>query len=177
VSEDICGPRSATIKNLLTVVQSIAHQTLGGEASRDFERFDGCLTALATVHNRLLDSDWKGADLATLVRSQLEPHVSNDSQSLRIEGEPILLPPEIATPLGLIVHELATNADKYGALSPSGGKIDLSWTLDRGHNPTPSSLKKCRVFYEIILRRKRCSPINANASRSPVTHRTITQRI
>jgi two-component system CheB/CheR fusion protein len=131
----LIGEQAHRFKNLLTVVQAIAHQTLGGEASRDFERFDGRLSALATAHNLLLDSDWKGADLATLVRSQLEPHVSNDSQRLRIEGEPILLPPEIATPLGLIVHELATNADKYGALSLPGGKVNLSWTLDRGHNP------------------------------------------
>ena len=76
--------------------------------------------------------DWKGADLGSLVRDQLSPYVGEGSQRLRVEGDAVTLPPDIAMPFGLVLHELATNAAKYGALSQRTGKVDLKWSLDRG---------------------------------------------
>ncbi|ACB97368.1 chemotaxis protein CheB [Beijerinckia indica] len=119
------------MKNTLTVIQSIAHQTLRTTTSgADFvERFEGRLHALANAHKLLVESRWEGAELGALAQGQLEAYIGNDSGKLRIEGESVILPPEIATPFGLVLHELATNAVKYGALSAPTGRVVLSWTL------------------------------------------------
>ena len=120
------------VKNTLTVVQSIAHQTR--RFSKSYEEFtdrlDGRLAALAAAHSLLVDSDWRGADLATLARRQFEPHVGGNSGRVRITGEPVFLPADLATPFGLVFHELATNAAKYGSFSGRAGTVDLGWSLE-----------------------------------------------
>jgi two-component system, chemotaxis family, CheB/CheR fusion protein len=87
------------------------------------------LAALGKAHNLLTRSNWRGADLATLARQQLEAHTPNSPDRLRIEGEPIFLPPDLATPFGLVLHELATNAGKYGSLSRAAGTVHLGWAV------------------------------------------------
>jgi two-component system CheB/CheR fusion protein len=121
---------SHRVKNPLTVVQAIAHQTERGSlSSEDFvDQFNGRLSALGLAHDLLLQSNWEGADLATLARQQLKAYVSENSDRLRIEGEPILLPADIATPFGLVLHELATNAAKHGSLLIPSGSVHVSWT-------------------------------------------------
>jgi len=76
----------------------------------------------------VLRSDWAGADVALLAREELAPH----EPAVVIAGPPLFLPPKEAVALGLILHELATNATKYGALSIKGGQVALSWTVERG---------------------------------------------
>jgi len=119
------------VKNTLTVVQSIAHQTR--RSSKSYEEFtdrlDGRLAALAAAHSLLVDSDWRGADLATLARAQFEPYAGDNPDRVRIEGEPLFLPADLATPFGLVFHELATNAAKYGSFSRRAGTVDLDWNL------------------------------------------------
>ncbi len=120
------------VKNTLTVVQAIAAQTLRGHVGEEFiARFSGRLAALAAAHNLLVQTEWKGADLGALARSQLEAHVLENPDRVRFEGEPILLPADLATPFGLVVHELATNAAKYGALSKPGGVVHVNWSIRR----------------------------------------------
>src|SRR5690606_7625860 len=99
------------VKNTLTVVQSIAHQTLRTTPrTEDFaERFNGRLMALAAAHALLVQSDWGGADLAALARSQLAPYVGDRSGRVQIVGEEAMLPADLATPFGLVLHELAVN--------------------------------------------------------------------
>jgi two-component system, chemotaxis family, CheB/CheR fusion protein len=118
------------VKNTLAVVQAVAHQTLRSSSSKeDFVKsFDGRLAALASAHDLLFASNWKGADLATLAHQQLDPYVSENRDRLRIEGVPILLPADVATPFGLVLHELATNAAKHGSLSQSAGAVNVGWT-------------------------------------------------
>ncbi|HXR87825.1 MAG TPA: chemotaxis protein CheB, partial [Stellaceae bacterium] len=125
---------SHRVKNTLTVVQAIAHQTMRATASpQDFvERFDGRLAALASTHSWLMQLDWKGADLAGLVRDQLAPYMGEGLERLRIEGDTVTLPPDLAMPFGLVLHELATNAAKYGALSRPSGKVELKWSVNSG---------------------------------------------
>ncbi|MDX0445283.1 PAS domain S-box protein [Sinorhizobium medicae] len=122
---------SHRVKNTLAVVQSLARQTLRTtRSSEDFvERFEGRLAALASAHKLLVDSEWSGAELNELARRQLDAYAASDRRRLQIEGEPVTLPPDLATPFGLVLHELATNAAKYGAFSTGNGQIKLSWKL------------------------------------------------
>ncbi|MGH6889676.1 MAG: chemotaxis protein CheB [Rhizomicrobium sp.] len=117
------------VKNLLTVVQGIVHQTRRSSASaEEFERkLDGRINALGNALKLLVDSSWQGAGLRELIEHQVAPHVGDDPGRLELAGEPVALPPGIATPFGLVFHELATNAAKYGALSDAKGRIELHW--------------------------------------------------
>jgi two-component system CheB/CheR fusion protein len=119
---------SHQVKNTLSVVQAIAHQTARNGSNEDFVTlFDARLAALASGHNLLMQSNWQGADLAVLARHQLEPFRSDGANRVTMEGQSVLLPPDLATPLGLILHELATNAAKHGALSVANGVVELNW--------------------------------------------------
>src|SRR5262249_55054800 len=114
----LLGELTHRVKNILAVVQAIAHQSIrGNRPGDDFgKRFGGRLSALGVAHSLIVGSNWKGADLGALTRSQLEPYAATDNpKRLRIEGEPVVLPPDLALPFGLVLHELATNAAKHGA--------------------------------------------------------------
>jgi two-component system CheB/CheR fusion protein len=132
----LLGELSHRIKNTLAVVQSIAHQTQRHSASpADFvSRFDGRLRALGSAHTLLVESDWRGADLGALARDQLAAHASDNPDRVRIAGEQVTLPADLATPFGLVLHELATNAAKHGALSRPGGSVNLRWTVETRNN-------------------------------------------
>jgi two-component system CheB/CheR fusion protein len=118
------------VNNTLAVVQAIAHRTAQGGPNGDFvETFDGRIAALARAHRLLMQSNWEGADLYALARSQLEPYMSDKPNGVRIAGAPVLLPTDLATPFGLVLHELATNAAKHGSLSGPDGAVDLTWTV------------------------------------------------
>jgi two-component system CheB/CheR fusion protein len=93
---------------------------------------------LSNAHSLLLGSSWTGAEVAAIARSQLDPYRSSDNPDrLRIEGDPVTLPADLATPFGLVLHELATNAAKHGALSRPGGSVRLSWSMTSRNN-TPA---------------------------------------
>ena len=129
----LLGELAHRVRNTLAVVQAIAHQSLRtAKSSNEFvDRFDGRLAALASSHTLLVNSDWQGADLATLAESQLEPYMSDNKDRVQISGEKVTLPADLATPFGLILHELATNAAKHGALSRRRGSVAIKWTLTR----------------------------------------------
>lgn len=130
----LLGELAHRVRNTLAVVQAIAHQSLRTTTStQEFvERLDGRLSALAAAHTLLVNSDWHGADLATLAQSQLEVYRGDNPARVRISGDPVTLPADLATPFGLILHELATNAAKHGALSRPTGGVSLNWTLNSG---------------------------------------------
>jgi two-component system CheB/CheR fusion protein len=113
-------------------VQAIAHQTQRYSRSpEDFiARFDGRLQALSSAHGLLLGSSWTGADVAAIAHSQLDAYrAAENPDRMRIEGEPVTLPADLATPFGLVLHELATNAAKHGSLSRPGGGVALRWSV------------------------------------------------
>ena len=89
------------LKNTLAVAQAIAHQTMRSHpAAEEFvPRFDGRLEALASAHSLLSDSNWEGADLAELIRKLLARYSPEDSPRYRMEGQPFVLPIDLATPL------------------------------------------------------------------------------
>jgi two-component system, chemotaxis family, CheB/CheR fusion protein len=131
------------VRNILAVIQGIARHTLRRGKATDgiVAEFEGRLSALAGAHNLLVESDWKGADLGELARQQLKAHTTENPDHLRIEGEPIVLPPDLATPFGLVLHELATNATKHGALSTSGGRVSVTWSVSHRNNHRILALK------------------------------------
>jgi two-component system CheB/CheR fusion protein len=125
------------VKNTLAVVQAMAHQSMKGSSSNEefIKRFDGRIAALSEAHNLLVETNWKGAELGELARNQLKPYATGNLDQYRLEGAPVILPSDLATPFGLVLHELATNAAKHGALSTLQGAVSLKWSLDTRNNP------------------------------------------
>jgi two-component sensor histidine kinase len=125
-------------KNLLAVVQAMARQTAAGAPSvQEFQRkFGARLQALSMAHDLLVSQDWRGASMHDLVRAQMAYclDVAKDSvcEHAMIEGPKIMLKPEAAQNIGLALHELATNALSYGALSRPDGGISLKWGFADG---------------------------------------------
>jgi PAS domain S-box-containing protein len=118
-------------KNLLMVIQSIARRTARTAGSlEDFERrFERRLQGLAASHDVLVSKNWQGAPLASLVRQQLVPFAEIQGSRIELAGPDVVVTAEAAQALGLAIHELATNAIKYGALSVPAGKVSVSWAL------------------------------------------------
>jgi PAS domain S-box-containing protein len=120
------------VKNTLATVQSLALQTLRGAGSPEqFRRtFEARLIALSKAHNLLTTRNWEGVNIAEIVNEQLEPYAA-DPARLVLAGDPVKLTPRAALTLSMVVHELATNAAKYGALSTSRGRVEVRWSVDR----------------------------------------------
>lgn len=125
-------------KNLITVIIAMARRT--ARQSDDFgafeNKFAGRLHGLARSHDLLVQTDWMGASIDELVRSQLEPFIT-DPSSLQTSGPDLLLRPEAVQNLGFALHELATNANKFGALCQPGGQIAFSWEIIANGNGEP----------------------------------------
>ena len=121
---------SHRVKNALAVVQSIAHQTLrrSGSLAEFSGAFQGRLQALSEAHGLLLRSRWSSVPLTDLLRTELAPYESGGA--IRLDGPEVGLGPRQGVALALILHELATNAAKYGALSVPEGRLHVGWRLD-----------------------------------------------
>jgi two-component sensor histidine kinase len=96
------------------------------------QAIEGRILALAKVHSLFVDTRWIGAELSTIARHELAPYSEKDETRLRIDGPQVLLEPNAAQVIAVSLHELATNAAKYGALSVPNGQISLSWTHNAG---------------------------------------------
>lgn len=120
------------VKNTLATVQAIAQQTLrGAEGPAAFaEAFEARLLALSQTHNALTDSQWAGAGLTQILAQELGPY---GAERVSMEGPEVHLPARVALSLGMVFHELATNAAKYGALS-TAGRLMLTWSVTGDDN-------------------------------------------
>jgi PAS domain S-box-containing protein len=117
-------------KNMLGVVQAIARSTAASGAEDFQARFAERIRALAAAHDLLVTNDWQGVELADLVASQLA-HVGDlIGKRILIAGPPLRISGTAAQTLGMAVHELATNAFKYGALSSAKGTVTINWRTD-----------------------------------------------
>jgi len=115
------------VKNTLASVQSLAAHSLRGgvEPGRMRERFEARLVALSNAHNQLADRRWQDADLRALADDVLAPYRADHRISL--DGEAVMISAKTAVSLSMVLHELATNAVKYGALSAPTGRLWVSW--------------------------------------------------
>lgn len=118
-------------KNLLAVVQAMALQTAKGSSTpAEFhERFAARLQGLAGSHDLLVQENWSGASMGDLVRSQLGHYAETIGTQIHLDGPRILLEPDAAQNLGMALHELSTNAAKYGSLSVPEGRVDITWRI------------------------------------------------
>ncbi len=110
------------VKNTLATVQSIAMQTF----REAVELFNSRLLALSKAHNILTEANWESAGLRTVVETAITPF---DLSHFRLEGPDHRVSPKFAVTLAMVLHELATNASKYGALSARGGGIQVVWSV------------------------------------------------
>jgi PAS domain S-box-containing protein len=113
-------------KNMLAVIQSIAHRT-GGSSPEFVKAFGERLQALAINQDLLAGNEWHGVAFDALVKAQLQPFADVDGTRVGIAGPPVRLSAAAAQALGMALHELATNACKYGALCGDDGNIEVRW--------------------------------------------------
>jgi len=119
------------VKNTLTAVQSLAMQTLRNAPNLDDGRraFDARLIALSKAHDILVRENWEAAGLREIVAEALAAHGGAAERRLQFDGPDIRLRPKVAVALSMALHELATNAAKYGALSNQAGHVAIAWTI------------------------------------------------
>ncbi|HLK83114.1 MAG TPA: PAS domain-containing protein [Xanthobacteraceae bacterium] len=117
-------------KNMLSVVQSIARQTAASDTAEFIRRFSARIQALSANQDLLIKSDWRGVELEDLVRAQLGPFADLVGMRITVHGPKVRLAAAAAQSIGMALHELATNAGKYGALSAERGCVDIDWRLD-----------------------------------------------
>jgi PAS domain S-box-containing protein len=121
------------VKNSLAVVQGLAHQTFKPEQVPPelIRIFEGRLTALSAAHNLLMKQSWESTPIAGVIEAALKPFETGE-QRVGASGEEVLLSPTATVSLALGLHELATNAAKYGALSNGAGTVEVEWRADDG---------------------------------------------
>ncbi|WP_457354874.1 sensor histidine kinase [Sphingomonas sp. UYP23] len=129
------GELNHRVKNLLGVVSSIAHMTARSSTtlSEFGEAFNGRLSSLGSAHEILTAATWERAPLRSLVDELLGGYAGGPDAQARFSGPDVLLAPRHLLSVSMILHELVTNAVKYGALSRPGGRVSLTWSFLSEH--------------------------------------------
>ena len=130
------------VKNTLAILQAIAVQTFRSASKAERGTFEGRLGALAEAHNLLSRERWQGSELQDVVGRVLQPYLLNSPGRIRMLGPKVPLSPRLAVVLSMIVHEIATNAAKYGALSNEAGTVALDWEVT-----TEGGKRKLRLIW------------------------------
>lgn len=120
--------------NLLAVIQAMLRLTRADTAEEFQTAFQGRLTALANVQRLFSVSRWTGASIKTIIEEELCSYAAGDARRISIDGQDIRLPSALAQAIAVTVHELATNAAKYGSLSDPTGRIEIRWQTDAADN-------------------------------------------
>jgi PAS domain S-box-containing protein len=119
------------VKNTLAMIQSVARQTIRQNPNpQDFiEAFSGRLRTISDAHVLLADRDWSGVQLFEVIASQLGPKFRTNPDRAEVRGDDVTLPADHAVGLGLILHELTTNAHHHGAWSGAEGTVSIDWEI------------------------------------------------
>jgi PAS domain S-box-containing protein len=128
--ELLAAELSHRVKNTLAVVEAPALQTTAKSVKEFRGKFSGRIQALAQAHTLLFESDWSSVDLEVLLEQGLSAYHIDHARRVQTDGAAIAVTPKQALGLRLVVHELATNAVKYGALSTKRGIVHLSWQIE-----------------------------------------------
>jgi len=133
----LVGELSHRVKNIMSMVQSIANQSLrpSNDSERYVNAFRARLQAMARAHDLLTQESWQRADLAALVESQATVNGAIESTRVTVHGPPLMLQGQVALNLALVIHELASNALRHGSLSHPEGRLDVSWSIDNSVSP------------------------------------------
>jgi len=133
-------------RNLLAVIQAIARQSAATAASSGefLERFSARLQSLAESHDLLVRDSWRGSSMQEIVRSQLGHYSDLVGSQIELRGEPMRVRPDAAQHIGMALHELATNAAKYGALSTESGRVGIRWSVEPGEEAP----RRCRLSWQ-----------------------------
>jgi PAS domain S-box-containing protein len=146
-------------RNMLSVVDAIAHQTVASNPGDYVERFSERIRALAAYQDLLVRSEWRGVEIGDLARAQLSHFADLFGSRIAMQGAKLSLTPASAQAIGFALHELATNAAKYGALSTDTGRVDVGWRTDGDtlavswteRDGPPVSAPKQRGFGTIVM--------------------------
>jgi two-component sensor histidine kinase len=129
------------VKNTLAILQAIAMQTFQSASKSEREKFEGRLGALAEAHDLLSEEKWRGSGLHDVIGRVLQPYLLARPERVHISGPLVPLSPRLAVVLSMILHEIATNAAKYGALSNDTGTVRLDWEIIAERNQPKLRLK------------------------------------
>ena len=116
-------------KNIMATVLATVRLSHSDTSDGLKELIEGRIDALAKVHTLFVESRWAGAELHDLVTQELLPYSGEREARVRIEGPAVVLEPSRAQTIAISLHELATNAAKYGSLSAAGGRVEIAWSL------------------------------------------------
>lgn len=129
--ELLIGEMAHRMRNLMSVIQSIARLTLRDGCDPDvWTAFDSRMSALAAAQQLLTKGDWRSAELRDVVRTVLKPFNDGDERRIRFTGPAIHIQGGELAAVALALHELATNAAKHGALSVTGGRVEVEWHVE-----------------------------------------------
>ncbi|MEW6450841.1 MAG: PAS domain S-box protein [Pseudomonadota bacterium] len=133
----LVGELNHRVKNTLATVQSIASQTFRGpgEPGELLRSFEGRLFALSRAHDQLSRESWEAADLHATLEGIFAPYGTGEKERIRLIGEPVRLSPQAVVAFAMVLHELATNAAKYGALSRPRGAVEVKWNVSNSGLP------------------------------------------
>jgi two-component sensor histidine kinase/PAS domain-containing protein len=116
------------VKNILATVQATVNLSQSDSADGIKQAIEGRIQALAKVHTLFVQSRWAGAELSRIVEQELAPYFREGAPRVRTDGPPLMLEPRTAQTIAVVLHELATNAAKYGALSDGKGRVEVTWS-------------------------------------------------
>lgn len=133
----LVGELNHRVKNALAIVQSLVQASLRQATNQSAQAMAQTLAerlqALHRAHDLLLESQWSGASLTAMVDRELDPYRREEGPKITIKGPDVLLPPQCTSILAMTLHELATNAVKYGALSQNTGQLNVTWKTTRAN--------------------------------------------